>query len=79
IKVPGSDWAVLRLGTPGKVRELEIDTCWFKGNYPESCQVEAVELPLDMSNEDVHKAQELGEVPWRILLPRTKLGADQQA
>ena len=35
---PGHDWLLLRLGTPGHVRKIEIDTNHFKGNYPELAQ-----------------------------------------
>jgi allantoicase len=31
---PGSDWAVFRLGLPGAVDSLEVDTRHFKGNAP---------------------------------------------
>ena len=42
IEAPGSDWAVLSLGCPGRVTKIEVDTAHFKGNFPESCMVEAV-------------------------------------
>ena len=47
---PGYDWTIIRLGTPGHIRRLEIDTSWFKGNFPESCSLEscdAADVPLD--------------------------------
>ena len=37
--LPGFDWAVLELGLPGVVTLLEVDTHFYKGNYPESCMV----------------------------------------
>jgi allantoicase len=40
IENPGCDWVVIELGSPGKVNRLEVDTSFFKGNYPESFQVE---------------------------------------
>lgn len=39
-----SDWCVIKLGCMGLVERLEIDTSFFKGNYPESCRVEACML-----------------------------------
>ena len=33
---PGHDWAVVRLGAPGLLTRIEIDTNHFKGNYPDS-------------------------------------------
>ena len=36
------DWAVVRLGAPGVVRAVVVDTAFFTGNYPASCSVEGV-------------------------------------
>ena len=33
-RTPGHDWAVVRLGTPGPVAGVVIDTAFFTGNYP---------------------------------------------
>ncbi|MDP1736572.1 MAG: allantoicase [Caulobacter sp.] len=33
-RVPGHDWAVVRLGAPGEIHGFEIDTRHFTGNYP---------------------------------------------
>ena len=30
----GHDWAIVRLGVPGVVHGVVVDTAWFKGNYP---------------------------------------------
>lgn len=37
----GHDWAVIRLGIPGMIHTVVIDTTHFKGNYPPHCDVEA--------------------------------------
>ncbi|WP_425558203.1 allantoicase [Cryptosporangium japonicum] len=37
---PGHDWAVVRLGAPGFVRQVVVDTAHFTGNYPEECWLE---------------------------------------
>src|SRR2546430_3215514 len=37
----GYDWCIIRLGLPGIVRGVVVDTGHFKGNYPEQCSVEA--------------------------------------
>ncbi|HSC26236.1 MAG TPA: allantoicase, partial [Vicinamibacterales bacterium] len=42
---PGHDWAIVRLGAPGVVARLEIDTNHFKGNYPESASVDGILAP----------------------------------
>ena len=58
---PGYDWAIVRLGAPGMISKLEIDTNHFKGNYPESASVDGGRgfSPVDQ---------------WTEILPRVKLG-----
>jgi allantoicase len=34
---PGHDWVILKLGVPGTIHRVEVDTAHFKGNYPDSC------------------------------------------
>ena len=65
---PGHDWLLLRLGAPGLVERIEVDTNHFKGNYPESCSLEGVRAPGA-------SLPELEAAPWREFLPRTKLRA----
>src|SRR6185437_1597850 len=46
--VPGFDdfdWAIVRLGAPGVVRAVVVDTAFFTGNYPASCAVEGCCVP----------------------------------
>lgn len=35
------DWVIVRLGAPGVIRAVVVDTAFFTGNYPASCSVEA--------------------------------------
>lgn len=63
----GHDSVVLRLGAPGRVRSLEIDTRFFRGNAPGAVAVEGCgEDPLPE------------EPAWRPLLPRTPVEPDRQ-
>lgn len=67
---PGHDWTIIKLGRPGRLRRLEIDTAHFKGNFPESCSLEAT--------NDHHAIEETLTDPsraWKSVLPRTKLQA----
>jgi allantoicase len=47
--LPGSDWAVLALGLPGTASAVEIDTHFYRGNYPESCMVSPLPLVMPCS------------------------------
>ena len=38
---PGNDWCVIELGAPGIVERVEVDTAYFKGNYPDRCSLQA--------------------------------------
>jgi allantoicase len=38
---PGHDWAIIRLGAPGIITGVDVDTSFFTGNYPPACRVEA--------------------------------------
>jgi len=38
---PGYDWAIIRLGLPGRVHGVVIDTSFFTGNYPERASIDA--------------------------------------
>ena len=68
---PGHDWVVIKLGAPGTIRGLEVDTSHFKGNFPESCSLEACAAPGGELDEAA-----LPSSPWTEVLPRTKLEAD---
>jgi allantoicase len=67
---PGHDWAIIKLGRAGQLRQIEVDTTHFKGNFPESCSLEAC-------NEPGLSAEKLTDlsVAWTNVLSRTKLQA----
>ena len=68
---PGYDWIIVRLGTPGVVREIQVDTEHYKGNYPESCSIDACPPAIVLKEE-----LENGTAPWREILPKTPLTAN---
>ena len=65
---PGHDWSIIKLGAPGQISHLEVDTAYFKGNFPESCSLEAINS-ASLPAADVSGAA----VSWKTILPRTKL------
>jgi allantoicase len=64
---PGYDWSIIKLGAVGNIRRVEVDTSWFKGNYPDSCSLEAC-ITANSSRDDA-------SCEWQPLLPQTKLQA----
>jgi allantoicase len=71
-RTPGHDFAIVRLGAPGVVRGVVVDTAYFRGNYPESCSLEACALPPE-SDADALLAAE-----WVEILPRSPLKGDSE-
>ncbi|CCO27082.1 allantoicase [Rhizoctonia solani AG-1 IB] len=66
-RTPGhKDWVIIRLGDSGTLEQTEIDTAYFKGNFPDSCTMHAI-----CSNEVIpHEPDE----NWTCILPKQKLG-----
>jgi len=62
------DWVVLKLAHRGSIERIVVDTCHFKGNYPDSCLIEGCLL----EGGDPDKAD------WKIILPQSKLSADAE-
>ncbi|MFF1871281.1 allantoicase [Kitasatospora herbaricolor] len=59
------DWALIRLGVPGIVHGVLVDTAHFRGNYPRQIAVEATELPGTPGPEELLAAD------WEPLVPRS--------
>jgi allantoicase len=73
-RTPGNrDWVIVRLAHPGIVKEVLVDTCHFKGNYPDMCSIEACCVETDKENDILE-----GEVQWKEILPKQKLQADHE-
>ncbi len=69
---PGYDWAIIRLGVPGKVRGVVIDTAFYTGNYPERASIEACALTAPSSLAELEAAE------WFTILPESQLFGDTQ-
>jgi len=73
---PGNDWIIVQLGTRGVIRQIEVDTNHFKGNFPESCSIEGclVEGPRLLPSD----FRDRKDIQWTEILPRTRLQAHHQ-
>ena len=65
----GHDWAIVRLGAPGRIAGVVIDTSWFTGNYPERASIDAATVEGTLSAEWLSGS----DVAWAPLLPETNL------
>ena len=67
----GHDWVILKLGHLGQVKEIEVDTLHYKGNFPNSCSISAINSPNSSIDSLLEPSAE-----WRTLLPDSRLTAD---
>ena len=61
------DWCIVRLGLPGVIRGVVVDTAYFRGNYPDTCALygATIDDPLDL--------RALDTAQWIELVPRSPL------
>ena len=64
------DWCIVRLGTRGVIRGVDVETTHFKGNYPESCAVDACVMPGTPTTDDLEQAL------WQSAVARSALQGD---
>jgi allantoicase len=76
-RTPGHDWAVIRLGVAGLVRLAEIDTKFFKGNYPDTASIETALVPDEASGNVSADVSSKAIGDWQIVRAQTKLEADR--
>ncbi|HJT95824.1 MAG TPA: allantoicase [Mycobacterium sp.] len=65
------DSAIVRLGVPGIVRGVVVDTAWFTGNYPPQISVDAAFVPGFPSAEDLAE-----KTQWTTIVERTDITGD---
>jgi allantoicase len=69
-RTPGHDEAIVRLGVPGIVRGVVVDTAFFTGNFPPEVSVEACGLSGHPGPDD------LAAATWATLVPRSPVTGD---
>ena len=73
-RTAGNDWALVRLGTPGTITSVTVDTSFFTGNFPEQCVIEAC------GREGYPSPEELNDpaTDWAQIVPLSRLRGDAQ-
>ena len=71
-RTPGHDWCIVRLGLPGVVHGVVVDTSFFRGNFPEQCSLEGASVagvpdPESLADDGAR---------WHEILPRSPLAGD---
>ena len=69
---PGFDEALIRLGAPGVVHGVVVDTAYFKGNYPPEVSVDATAMAGYPSVADLQAAT------WEPIVPRSPAKGDAE-
>ncbi|GAB2884555.1 allantoicase [Uliginosibacterium flavum] len=70
---PGNDWAIIALAAPAIIERIEVDTAHFKGNYPDSCSLQAARMP-----DSTEQALITQSMFWQELLAPQKLQMDTE-
>ncbi len=65
------DWVIVRLGVPGVVHSIVVDTAFFTGNYPQACSADACSVSGYPSLEEL--TADPGPGRWREIVPRALL------
>jgi allantoicase len=68
---PGNDWIIVRLGAAGIVEKVEVDTCHYKGNYPDRCSLQGALVTAATERSIVTEA-----MFWPTLMGEHKLQMD---
>lgn len=68
---PGNDWIIVKLGAPGLIGRVEVDTCHYKGNYPDACSLQGALVTAATDRSIVTEA-----MFWPQILAPQKLQAD---
>ncbi len=68
---PGVDQAIVRLGAPGVVYGVVVDTSWFKGNYLPFVSVEAIAVEGIVSGEELAAADN-----WVTIIDKRSVDGD---
>ena len=64
------DWVIVRLGAPGVVHAVVVDTAFFTGNFPQACSVEACWA------DGYPDLAALGSARWVEIVARSPLKGD---
>ncbi|MDC0226974.1 allantoicase [Alphaproteobacteria bacterium] len=64
----GNDWAIIKLGSPGIISKVEVDTSYFTGNFPPFFSLEGTDSQEIPTNEN----------EWVSLIPKSSLIGDQK-
>jgi len=69
---PGPDWSIVKLASQGSIEKVIIDTCHFKGNFPDTFLLEG----MVSDSDDFSDSKQ--EDKWQPIIEQTKLYAHRE-
>ena len=66
-RIPGNDFLIIKLGKPGNIDEILIDTSFFNGNQPEFASIEGC-----------YVNKSLNKITWTSILKKKKLSPNKK-
>ena len=69
---PGNDWIIIKLAKKSIVKNIEIDTAHFKGNFPDQASIQVTSNSKKINVKNIIENSE----KWDFILNKTKLKAD---
>ena len=70
---PGNDWCIIQLAGRGTLQKVEVDTAFFKGNYPDRFRLGGADLAAPDGT-----LMPVDEATWTPILDEQKLTADSR-
>jgi allantoicase len=77
-RTPGCDWCVIRLGLPGIIRGIVVDTSFFTGNFPERFSLEGCDLGERYPYTSEKSRLRSEKTKWIQICPETQLKGDSR-
>ncbi len=69
---PGNEWLIIELGHPGEIDKIVIDTCHFKGNFPDRVSIQGAYVDGEKDKSIIARS-----MFWQTILPEQKMQADR--
>ena len=70
---PGNDWCIVALAHPGSIRQVLVDTAFFKGNFPDRCSLQAAAVTGGTDDSLITQS-----MFWPTLVAEQKLQMDHE-
>ncbi|MDQ7048431.1 MAG: hypothetical protein Q9M92_02385 [Enterobacterales bacterium] len=64
---PGPDWSIIKLADKGSVEKVIIDTCHFKGNFPDSFMLQGL---VSDSDDFIKDHASLETQNWQTIIEK---------